>query len=151
MNMKKSIDLSCVQLSQGWERQVSCIDGEETTLIKSFGVSAPLVIPLSKTGIFKIHLGICRPEKRAAEFQVRLSSQKYWRTVVPKNYIFDQGGFLEDAELGPFEVKSDDKLLIRSVSYVHAVIGYIYLEESEIKKLPEEKPSVGAVFDVTIW
>jgi len=127
-HLQKSLPFQDIPIPDGWEKINCNTSGIDHVIIKSNGSSSPLTISLPKSGCFKIHLGLYRGENRMNSMQVKCSSERFWKRVLPMSLLSDPGGNLQNADLGYYQIKAGEHFLIRTEFEWCAALAYIYLD-----------------------
>lgn len=142
--------LETVRLPAGWRRDVyTQADGQRQCVLSPHELNAaPLVVPLASAGWQRIHVGVFRPRNTAARLRVKLSGDRYWRTIQPMVLINDPGGTVQDLCLGPWHVAQEDHLLIQPASFGCAAVAWVWGEQVAAPSGPRRKGRLGAVIDV---
>jgi len=146
--ISKSLKLNEILIPKAWKRAECEFAGQCIKVISSNGSSEILEILLKKKGSYEIHLGNYLTPKRKSSMQVRLSSEKYWRRVLPLSRMGEQGGDLQDCLLGSFKLNGDEKLLVRTEHQNNAAIGYVTLLKTKLKRERYFKDNIGVILDM---
>lgn len=145
---KQSLSIDNLAIPKGWERKTLQTAGVSHTLISSTGSPEILRIPMQCRGSYQIHLGIYRIKNCYNAFQVKCTSEKYWRRVLPMALLSDPGGNLQNTDLGIYQIEEGDDFEIRTEFDRGAAIAYLHLEPKEKQPETWKKNNVGVVFDM---
>ncbi|MHC4873769.1 MAG: glycoside hydrolase family 10 protein, partial [Planctomycetota bacterium] len=143
-----SLNLNDLSLPSGWEKSSHNTLGVEHVIIKSNGSDSPLAVKIPKSGSYRIHLGLYRVKDCANSMQVKTTSGRFWIRVLPMSLLSDRGGNLQNADLGVYEFKDGDDLLIRTEFDWAAAIAYVVLEEEKFQPHQAGGKNVGVVLDM---
>ena len=147
-----SLDLSNIDLPEGWRRLRKNLDGEPISILIAEDGAGTLCLPLDGSGRKEIHLGMyVRPKERNFAMQYKLESKRFWRSVRPMRLIDDTKEAVQNGCLGVHEIQSGDRLLIRTEPVSHAGIAWVKLVEPNALPEPKwQKRNVGVVFDTNM-
>lgn len=139
--------LDDLPLPAGWVRRRYRVASEMVGVLQAEAPAETLNVPLCSSGWQEIHVGLFRPRGGQAALQVKLASERHWRSVQPMILCNDPGGALQDAVLGVLNLSTEEKLLIRPMSGRPACLAYVRCVPSAPPPPRVHHRNVGAIID----
>ena len=143
-----SRELARIALPSGWQRLRLTDKGEEVFVLQAQHPAQALAVPLQGSGRHEVYLGLYRGRSGLAAMHVKVSTERFWRTVRPMHFIDDPGGAVQCAHLGAFDLRPGAKLLVRPTRSKPAALAYVRVEPGRPEAGGEHRGNFGVVFDV---